>query len=398
MRLTPQRWLLVTLLGGALGLALALPNWGDLTDRYTFYDQRERPLRALRREVRAERIRFDQLRREAVRALVRQSLAAAPVLSTGEVLTWIPQSPLAADVAAHDSRAVHVLGGIRQLSDSITRIRSRLQASAAPPPGVVLIQVPAAVSSGRGPLGLQPNRFGGATSRWFVFPDSLKGAACAATFGHDAMLMAERQRNWLGPCFWFAAFGAPGRTMREFLQQQEYAGFGEAGRRRLVDDPASVAMPAFLDELALMRDMSWDYAAAHRALVCLARGGPICTESVMARYLWNGRRDPVFDATLPWSYNLAWDRSELSVPSMATDLGAERFAVLWRSDKPFSDAFADAAGRSFDDYVRQTYLRTYGSSYHAGPWPTVAAAAILVLIASLCLALLFADRRRPSVA
>jgi hypothetical protein len=88
----------------------------------------------------------------------------------------------------------------------------------------------------------------------------------------------------------------------------------------------------------------------------------------------------------------------LSVPSLATRLGPERFARLWRSERPFDEAFADAAGEPIDPYIRRAFVRSYGSRYHPGPWPLVAAVAVLLIVAGLCIALPFADARRPSVA
>lgn len=398
MRLTKGRWVLVTLLGGLLAAALALPDWGALLDRQItfevdgYYYYRDPVQRTMSRAIRTESVRNLRLRAEAARAFARRSLAERPAARDTSLVTWVT----AAALPATDPRLRAVTDTVRWLEDSIARLRSRAARGAGAPVRVALVAMPDAMASGDGPLGAQSNQ--GSVGAWYVLPDSLGGATCAVVVKQGQLLMhGSVLANPLGPCFWYAAFGDPGRTMTRFLEEQGFAGMARAGvlTRGDASSGGEFALPQLFAELGMMGQLNW--MGSLPSLVCNAHGGPSCTESAVGRYQRGGRDALRMSATIPWSYGLQFPRA-MSVPNLVADLGPERFARLWRSDRPFADAFAEASGEPLDRYIQRAYQRESNASYHAGPWPLLGSLAALLIVAGLCLASLFASDRRPSVA
>lgn len=398
MRLTNLRWVLVTLLGGLLAAALALPDWGALLIREGTYDfnggyfYRDAVQRTISSAGRAESVRNWRLRAEAARAFARGSLAEPPTARDTSLVTWMSVAAL----PAADPRLRAVIDTVRLLDDSIAHLRSRAARGAGRPVRVALIAMPEAIANGDGPLGAHPRT--GSVGAWYVLPDSLGGATCAVVVKQGQLLMhGTMAANPLGPCFWYAAFGDPGRTMTRFLEEQGFAGMARAGvlPRSEARSGGEFALPQLFAELGMMGQLNW--MGSLPSLVCIAHGGPACTRAAIDLYQRGGRGALGSSATISWSYELQWPRV-LSVPNLVADLGPERFARLWRSDRPFADAFAEASGESLDRYIQRAFQRESNASYHAGPWPRLGAAVALFVVAGLCLGLLFASDRRPSVA
>ncbi|MBI3567845.1 MAG: hypothetical protein HY084_06540 [Gemmatimonadetes bacterium] len=398
MRLTVQRWLMVTLAGGALATVLALPDWSRMMDEGARPNARfDQSVGPRSRERVAQDRRIAALRSEAAREFVQRALAASPMARDTGLVRWIPSASLPGDTIA----ARRLFANAQSLADSALHLRARAGAAAGTPIRVALIGIPPSEDTGSGPLG-QHRNLGNYMFGWIVLPDSLGGRTCAVAFRARAIVVARPAReNPLGPCFWYAAFGAPGRAMRGMLESQSFAGLSRAGIQPSPDDSlreaSRVALPSVVGEMLLMQSLDY-YGWGGMNLVCVARGGPTCSASALDEYRWFGR-DPSFrGSTFVWTDRFRW-LNTVSVPALAAHLGPARFAQLWRSDQPFNEAFAAAAGESVDEYVRARLLRSMGGTrYHPGPWPRPFAFAVLAAIVALCLALPLREDRRPSVA
>ncbi len=393
MRLNTPRWILVTLLGGLLGLSLALPDWARLYRRgeqWTANSGRYGTPAALYRATVAEQRRLLRLRAEAARAFVRQSLVNVPRAADTATVAWAPGSVPATSALL---RAV-IDSNVRSIGDSVARLRARAHRDGAPVIHTTLIEIPVALAEGDGPLGRRNNSV--VSAAWVVLPDSLGGSTCAVAFKQGAFVNAMTKGNPLGPCFWYAAFGAPGSTMREFMEAQAFQGTARMGSYRADSlNRRGVWVPDIINEPYMMGQL--DTRVTYLALTCVARGGAACSRAAFDAYLSSRASWLHGTATVPWNDPLTW-LQRVSVPMLATDLGAVRFQRLWASDRPFPEAFADAAGESFDDYVRHAFMRSFGGGYHPGPWPSGATFLLFLIVAGILLGLLVVSDRRPTVA
>jgi hypothetical protein len=391
MRLNFARWFAAALLASGLASVLIVRNPDELAGQRYSTDEIYRgnddfaPAR-LRSELNQQALLMQSyvatLTLERARAAIAAIKNGAPAI----------EARLSAEKPSEAKRVATVEANIRQFSDSMRHLHDRLSAGSHGDVTVGLrLLGPTDVLS----LPRKPDDY----LSWVALPTGLGGAGCVVLY-QDWWLRntagGRTDHNVLGPCFWYGAFGRPGRGMKDWLAATKHASAGWSGGTtfdyRSGLDPRP---PSFMRELDAMRYAMMDGGLE---LKCVADGGSPCTRA-SARPVWISRRinAPAGGRVVRFfsTFNFI---SVSSLGSIYTEFGPERFARLWRSDKSFEDAFADATGERLDAYERRAMTRDVGGSYHAGPWlPADTTVVVLVLCAAL-LGVTAYSGRRPSVA
>lgn len=153
----------------------------------------------------------------------------------------------------------------------------------------------------------------------------------------------------VGPCGFYAAFGAPGRGMAEWL-------IATRGIHATTDR----ARPQALDARNRMR--SGEVMRAPDIAACIAGNSAVCAES-FAGYEWTRRvmaRDSLLVAATagtvrmnPYASAFVPGRNLSDLRDAMTD---ERFARWWRSEKDPVVAYEEIEGSSIGDFVRERLL------------------------------------------
>ena len=219
------------------------------------------------------------------------------------------------------------------------------------------------------------------TQGWAVLPPAIDGRTCMVLYPVGTLSQYVVRRSTLvGACFPYAAFGLPGRGMLQFLTDIRYQSgqFIPRDEDPYMNPSPFRRQPAFLRELGVLeRGTQWGNV---NPLPCIAYSGPFCDQMVADEYtaLSRSRRPAGNPNVVPirgWYYNSFSD-----LGTMYRELGPDRFALIWRSDKPLFATFTEVTGMTVGEFERKLLLDQTGP-YHPGPWPT--AATILTLVA-LC--------------
>jgi hypothetical protein len=277
---------------------------------------------------------------------------------------------------------------IVDLADSVRRLRERTRAGSRGD-----VQVALRVLSATDVL--ETTKVPESYRAWVALPSALDGTGCAILFQRSWLQVSGFYNNAFGPCFWYGAFGTPGPGMQDWLDNTRHAGTSSLGLWSVMPSDRRRSPPRFALEFQMMMSLM---GPERLALQCVAEGGEPCTKvSGLAIRLREREAVPTRAGVLP----LASTYSYLAVGSLGPlldEIGPERFARLWRSDKPYPEAFAEATGEPLDRYTRRMLTRELGFAYHAGPWLPGAATLIVLLTCALLLVATVFATRRPSVA
>jgi hypothetical protein len=223
-------------------------------------------------------------------------------------------------------------------------------------------------------------------------PDSSHGTACISILRvstpPDAKSPRTFRRNLMapqtigglvGPCLYYAAFGAPGARVARWL------GDGSWRAAQVTDwrSPPPPAAPRFAGNTPSLQNRSsfaaYDarYGTSIPGLACLAGEEGRCAQAVLPSRrgdtdsAWRqrivsstGANDAVFN--LPRARNTIGPADGWLLSEMVRTLGKDRFASFWRSSEPVPDAFHAAANQSLDTWVHDWAVRMYGP-LPAGP-------------------------------
>lgn len=197
------------------------------------------------------------------------------------------------------------------------------------------------------------------------------------------------QPRHFGLCGFEAAFGPPSPAVRQWLQEREFrpvvTGYDMSVSAR--------SSPGLRDNL-----IPWYLAADNGAMAltlraCASGRTDQCLAAIAPTY-----RRIIADLDTPsaeltwnlWGYTASLD----AMNALASSLGAERFATLWRADEPPADAYRRIIGVPIDTLAQRVLL---GDSppLRAGASVDLIEALVTVAIALLIVALAaFANPRR----
>ena len=200
----------------------------------------------------------------------------------------------------------------------------------------------------------------------------------------------------LGPCLYYATFGAPGTRIAQWLRDGNWR-IAHVTDWQVPPPPLRPLLSA--RQLLEARDVpTFVYQPRSKTstvgLACLAGEAGRCVEAVQpargsdADSMWKRSVVGTRGATelafrMPWSRTALGPSEEWLLSEMVRTLGKERFAAFWRSNEPVAAAFQAAANQSLDSWVHDWAVRAYG------PLPTgpgidrsgFAAGAILLIVA-----------------
>lgn len=239
----------------------------------------------------------------------------------------------------------------------------------------------------------------------FLLPDSSDRVTCLAYvpiiyWGRPGALnnphpvpsidLAERLRNGLGPCAYFAAFGAPGQDIADWLVSRHYV---------LALNPwksgVSAESSGAKEGLNPQRPWFWGYVYQYEpdAVACMAGRPEACRRTALAR--GTGAALPIASAEPPgWkppSPAGAWRY----MADLADAIGPERFQHFWNSDLPVDTALTAAMRMPVGEWTRR-WQATVVPPIRLGPVapPSAMVLATLLGVAAVVLVMLTATRRQ----
>lgn len=199
---------------------------------------------------------------------------------------------------------------------------------------------------------------------WFALPEATDGSRCVALVRLRTLDPTQverlRTRSLLGPCGFYAAFGAPSVGVRAWLSATDF-------RAARYTDWDIARAPA--------TDTRMIYWLGSEAARCLTTGGESCLSALrLDRGLPAGASHaapPAPDRALviddapgprPESQRLSLGDGESHLlADMVRDLGRDRFALFWSAPSPTPvTAFAIASDVGIDTWTRHWLARTYG--------------------------------------
>lgn len=244
----------------------------------------------------------------------------------------------------------------------------------------------------------QINPYSGA----LVVPDSANDGCVAITPGSrtargDIDVVSSRLDRALAPCLLRAAFGAPGRGMRDWLERTRAAAAKSNawlhlnpdsldGRGQLPWEPmyeqsgsgrSGTGLSALLRNLAAFEIgvmTAPPYPMGSAALRCLEGNTAECSRTVLDSFPLQESLPGDLTFSHSWEFGLRTrPNALLSVHPIGdwflSDIirqeGRERFARFWQSDQPFEIAFREAFGRDLGEWTRDWGVRQRLGSWEA---------------------------------
>ncbi|HUF49860.1 MAG TPA: hypothetical protein VMN60_03445 [Longimicrobiales bacterium] len=184
-----------------------------------------------------------------------------------------------------------------------------------------------------------------------VMPQYMFGAVMAAPLTARSL----PESNVLGPCRWWATYGAPGPQLAQWLRQ--------AGYRLAMNRP-----PVVRDAVAPVRDRAFARRRPNRDMSALAESCIIGNADHCLQTVVTPHTDSELSRWTPFAYGgspaiaygrVYWGsvhfsgRENAILAELERDYGAERFARFWRSDTDVQTAFATVYGTAFATWLQQ---------------------------------------------
>jgi hypothetical protein len=229
--------------------------------------------------------------------------------------------------------------------------------------------------------------------------------------GREIDILKSQLDRALAPCLLRAAFGVPGRPMREWLERTGHAaarsnawldrprsvldGHGQLPWEPMYDETwsglYSSGGPSLLRSLAsveLIMMLAPPYVLGGPALRCLAGNAAECSRTVLdstplrgegfpgdltASHFWQFGRRGRPDALVSVHPIGDWFLSDL-----IRQEGRDRFARFWRSEQPLDASFREAFGRDLGEWTRD-----WGNRQRLGSWEARYSRGSIVLGANL---------------
>lgn len=385
MAMTIPRWIMGVSIGCAAVVAVMAIR-GDRPER-AYWVQRGTPeALAANRATRQYRRAYQEWRAIARRDSIVASLSARPA-AVAESLVVRGSTGVSRETVAHVERLVR-----RQASGlGIDRARARVTI--------------AVVTEARSPVDLPAADRGGLAFDYIVPPSAPPGSCVVVVVlrASDASTASEARITrmlgdvaytsaLLGPCGFFARFGAPGPAMERWLMSRGYD-LARTPNWRLIRSGGS----RDVGDRSWRRRREHEYfseAMAPGVRACVAGRIQAC-EAMVAEQPPGESGTPgllirrsIYDGT-----------GSSSIVDYLSDLvsyaGADRVAPLWTGEAS-TLAFSDAAGESIGEWTRRWLLAYYPSRPRIGPGIGIGelAVALAGLLASIGVAVLVASRRQ----
>ena len=238
----------------------------------------------------------------------------------------------------------------------------------------------------------------------YLLPDSVDRTVCLvriaarvywrqALFGPRSPAVTEQTREWLrsnlGPCAFFAAFGAPGREVRHWLDHRRFDLALFPGWDRGTP-PNPNQWPLLLPG---GRGISWEYVYHQTppAVACMAGRSAACRDAVLAGAATGGGgaalRVLQTDRDFWRSQRLIGSAHYLS--DVVYGVGRARFLEFWNSSQPVDTALALALRRPVGDWTI-AWQQQFAPRVSLGPSVPLTAGLLAVLLAAgaiVCVAL-----------
>lgn len=246
----------------------------------------------------------------------------------------------------------------------------------------------------------------------YLLPDSTDRTVCIvripvrsywrrALFGLRSPAVTEQTRQWLrsnlGPCAFFAAFGAPGRGVRQWLDHRRFD---------LALSPNWDAdTPQHPDQWPYLgpggdRGIWWEYIyhQSTPAVACMAGRSASCRDAVLAGATTGGGRPALrflqTDRDFWRSQRLIGSAHYLS--DIVSEVGRARFLEFWNSSLPVDTALARALRRPVGDWTMDWQQR-FAPRVSLGPSVSLTASVLAVLFAAGAVACVALTVRRRQV-
>lgn len=338
---------------------------------------------------------------------------AADRLRLLEIRDSILREPIASQARTPVVVVSPAYGGLAGQLDSLVRSRW----AAAGVQGASRVIIAAVLDSATAIHGAVRPKWWSATSITAFMPDSGTNTPCLSVlrvpvpldkkspaYLRRDLVAPETIGALIGPCLYYAAFGAPGPSVARWLRD---------GGWRLSHVTDWQAPPPPLNasrrvgpasyEAFVYQPRDWTTTTG---LGCLAGESGACTAALLlparndADTVWRSHVVSAVGANENL-FRFPRGRSALGLSEgwllseMVRTLGRERFASFWRSSQPLDDAFRAAANESLDAWVHDWAVRTYGPlPIGAGVTLAGVVAGVSVLILAAITAAMIAGRRR----
>lgn len=250
----------------------------------------------------------------------------------------------------------------------------------------------------------------------YLLPDAADPATCIVLqhlddrnatrmwLGSEGPREQAQIRGWLryalGPCAFYAAYGVPGRTVRQWLGSQSYDlalnpdwnGAGGGWLRSWFRDAST---------------KQWRWSLLHggfpgrlsaTALACLGGQPEACHDAVL-----EGANDALPDSASRFVVTQDWWRrrtrlleSDRYLADVARDVGPERFRRFWNSAAPVETALATALKMSIGEWTER-WQRRFAPTLPLGAAAPASACALGLLLGALAVSSAAVGARRRQV-
>src|SRR5258708_4507508 len=240
----------------------------------------------------------------------------------------------------------------------------------------------------------------------YVFPDSSDRTTCAVWQygGYASWIQADRPvpagaqfsawlQNALGPCAFYAAFGSPGRPVRQWMAERNFD-LALYPTWAPSDRPNATERSRFGP-----RGWWWDaiYRSPPATVGCLGGRAPACRAAVLRG------TDPTMDSVARvmesegrWWLGQSLIPGERYLADVAAEIGPARFLRFLNSPLPVDTSLTLALGKPIGDWTA-AWVRRFSRPLPLGPAAPLGATTLALLIAAIAVALAAAAASPPQV-
>lgn len=232
----------------------------------------------------------------------------------------------------------------------------------------------------------------------FLLPDSTDRHTCVAwtasralpqrTFEREEKRFASARSHFahglLGPCAFYAKFGAPGEGIERWLAAHRYRYALLPAWDSTTSDwsrPWYERPRSWIERERFERWVFQEFPAM--ALGCMAERARACRDVVVGTVPAYGPIPRTLAGSDERSAHLPWSNSLLS--ELVMDRGAARFGRFWGSTLPVDSAFHVAMDTTLGEWVLSRQ-QAHETTLRAGPAPAGGSALFGLSVAALCLA------------
>ncbi len=217
------------------------------------------------------------------------------------------------------------------------------------------------------------------------------------------MYTEDARRQILGPCAYYAAFGLPGASVREWLRLRGalLALGGSWTRNTQASDGRQYESYLSANSYFPGPPPSF-FLFSNRGVNCLVGDAETCESLVLERSIPTGQQSVGSAVRLGYRLGPISQRNGAELGGRETELladmlrslGRERFARFWTSNQPVPQAFEQASGMRLGEWV-STWAAQSVARYDSGPKiPATSLVSALGIVIACVLFAVFAARRR----